>query len=905
MTLQRGTTLGAYEITEPLGSGGMGEVYRARDSRLKREVAIKVLPEALASDPDRLARLQREAEVLASLNHAHIAQIHGLEQIDGTTALIMELVEGPTLADRLVHGAMPLEEALPAAKQIAEALEAAHERGVIHRDLKPANIKIRPDGTVKVLDFGLAKAVEPVAAVAGMSRSPTITTPAMTQAGVILGTAAYMSPEQARGAAADKRADVWAFGVVLHEMLAGRRLFDEGSVPDTLAAVLKGEVRLDSLPRDTPASVKGLIGRCLTRDVRRRLRDIGEARIAIEEAIANPRAALSSDSPSDATAARPRAWRRGLPWAFALIAAVIVVIDVWDPWRAAPPRGNVTRLIAEFGAEATPVMDVGTNVLLSSDGRLLAVVARPRAGDRSRLYIRSLEQLEATPLQGTEGARNPFFSPDNLWIGFFADGKLKKVSVNGGVPVTLCDAQDDRGGSWSEAGWITFSARSGESPLFSVSSDGGTPKPLTSLDGAEITHRWPQVLPGGDKVLFTAHAATGDYENANIVVQSVATGQRTIVHRGGYYARYLPTGHLVWVSQGRLFAAAFDIERLAIDGPSSAVLTDVASAPGTGGAQITFARDGTFAYIAGRSGQTAATLQWLNRDGTLQPMRSATTTYGSTVRFSPDGERLGLTIREGQFDIWLYEWKRDFLVRLSTTVQSRNADPVWTPDGRRITFRSSRSGVENIFWQRTDGTSEAQRLTESKVVQFPLSWHPNGRFLAYREFEKETGSDIWILPFDGDEASGWKPGQPKVFAGGRSEETAAAFSPDGRWLAYQSDESGRTEVYVSPFPGPGGRWQVTSTGGLSPRWSPKGNELFYGTPDLQIMAAPYTAQGDSFRADKPRLVSAGPVSGFDVHPDGQRLAVLTPEASPSSSSIGKLVFILNFSEELRRLGAGR
>jgi serine/threonine-protein kinase len=892
VTLKPGTTLGAYTITDHLGSGGMGEVYRARDTRLKREVAIKVLPSSLATDPDRLARLQREAEVLASLNHSHIAQIHGLEEIDGASALVMEMVEGPTLADRLVQGPLPMDEALDAAKQIAEALEAAHERGVIHRDLKPANIKIRPDGTVKILDFGLAKAVEPVAGASGLSRSPTITTPAMTQAGVILGTAAYMSPEQARGTVVDKRADVWSYGLVLYEMLTGRRLFDEASVPDTLAAVLKSGVELTALPAETPPSVRTLLARCLTRDPRRRLRDIGEARVLLEDALANPQAPSHASAPVAAPASRPR-WNQIVPWAIALVAVGATTAVAWRAWRTPLAEAGVARFIVDMGAQTTPLENAGSNIVLTPDGTRMIIVGRSGQVDRSRIYIRQFDQLEAKPLLGTDGARDAFVSPDGQWIGFFAEGKLKKVPINGGAPVTLCDAPDDRGGAWSDDGWIALSPRSGESPLFRVSAEGGKPEPLTKLDEGEITHRWPQLLPGG-AVLYTANASTGNYENANIVVQT-ATNQRKVIRRGGYYARYLPSGYLVFASQGRLFAAAFDIGRFEIVGQAAPVVPDVATSRQTGNTQFTFDRNGTLVYVT-RAGDPMASLHWMQPDGTLQSMRATPTNYASLMRFSPDGERLAVAIRESQTDIWIYEWKRDVMVRV-TSDQALDADPVWTPDGRRVTFRSARNGVDNLFWQRLDG-GQAERLTENKVVQFPQAWHPSGKLLAFRQFGAETGSDLWLLPMDGDDTSGWKPGTPRLLMGSRFDENGAAFSPDGAWIAFESDETGRSEVYVSTFPDLKRRWQVSTEGGVGPRWSRATKELYFISPDQRVMVAAYAQQGDTFSADKPRRVSDAIVSGFDIHPDGRRLAVLQPQQSPDS---GRMVVILNFAQELRRL----
>jgi protein kinase-like protein/WD40 repeat protein len=592
MTLAPGTRVGSYEVTDQIGAGGMGEVYRATDPALAREVAIKVLPSLFAQDADRLARFEREAKTLASVNHSNIAAIYGLEKWQGTYALVMELVEGLTLADRIALGPIPVEEALPIARQLAEALEVAHERGIVHRDFKPANIKIRPDGTVKVLDFGLAKATELATGSGSGSHSQTITTPAMTQAGLILGTAAYMSPEQARGSTVDKRADIWAFGVVLYEMLAGRRLFDEPSVSETAAAVLKGDLTIEGLPRETPSAVKRLIARCLTRDGRRRLRDIGEARIAIDEAIAHP-----DDDAESGTArgesSRVPTWRRVVPWAIASVAVIGAAVSAWAPWRAASSPAAVTRVMGDFGADITLAMAASISVVLSPDGRQLVLVGSPKPGDRPRLYLRRLDELVASSIPGTDGARNPFFSPDGRWIAFFADGKLKKIPVTGGAGVALCDAPDDRGGSWADNGWIALSPRSGESPLYRVSSDGGRAEPLTTLGAGEVTHRWPHVLPGGAAVLYTASKATGDYEDADIVVRSIGSGETRIVHHGGYHASYLPTGHLIYVSRGKLFAAPFDLQRFELGRQASPVLSDFATTPGTGAVQLTFSRDGS------------------------------------------------------------------------------------------------------------------------------------------------------------------------------------------------------------------------------------------------------------------------------------------------------------------------
>ncbi len=896
MPLQPGARLGAYEVISLIGAGGMGEVYRARDTALGREVAIKVLPAAFADDADRLARLEREAKTLAALSHPNIAVVHGLEKERGTCALVMELVDGHTLSERVTTGPLAVDEALPIARQIAEALEAAHERGVVHRDLKPANIKVRSDGTVKVLDFGLAKAMETGALSSGGSHSPTITTPAMTQAGVILGTAAYMSPEQARGGQVDKRADIWAFGVVLYEILTGRRLFDEATVSDTLAGVLKSDLKLDALPRETPPAVRRLIGRCITRDLRRRLRDIGEARIAIDDALAHRDADAAEDR---AVPRRPQPmWHRVLPWAIAAGAVAVAGAVLWSTSRVPPPSQPVMQLTSDLGADISLATSAGS-IVLSPNGQVLVLIGSPRGNDRPRLFVRRLDQRQAASLPGTEGARNPFFSPDSQSVGFFADGKLKRISVAGGAAVTLCDAPDDRGGSWSDDGWIVFSPRSGESPLFRVSAESGSPEALTTLEGGDVTHRWPQVLPGGRALLYTASAATGNYQDAKIVVRSLTNGNVATVHRGGYYARYVPTGHLVYISQGKLYAARFNLDRLAIESQPAPILTDVSNSPTTGTAQYSISSTGSLVYVPSAGEAANPSIFWSEANGGMPPLRAVPAAY-DTIRFAPDGERLATTITNPQPDIWTYDWSRDVMSRI-TSHSALDSNPVWSPDGRRIAFRSARSGVDNLYWQRADGTGEAQRLTESKLPQWPKSWHPNGRLLAYEEIGRER--DVWIVPIEGDDATGWRAGKPRVFLSGASSETEPAFSPDGRWLAYTSNESGRTEVYVVPFPESEGRWQISTMGGSFPRWSSNGRELFYLDENRRVAVTSYSVERAAFRASRPRVWSEVTVTAFDLHPDGKRIAVLKAPVSPAAKRPGDLVFIVNFFDDLRRLTA--
>jgi hypothetical protein len=554
--LAAGTRFGPYEILAPIGAGGMGEVYRARDTKLGRDVAIKVLPDAFANDAERMARFEREAHVLASLNHPNIATIYGLEESNNIRALVMELVEGPTLAERIVRGAIPLEEALTIAKQIAEGLEYAHERGIIHRDLKPANIKLTGDGQVKLLDFGLAKALDKRVPAGNPSISPTLTADS-TRAGIILGTAAYMAPEQARGAVVDKRTDIWAFGVVLYEMLTGERAFAGDTVSDTLAAVLKTGPACAAIP----VGMRQLVRRCLEKDVKRRLLDIGEARLVIEEQLDGGTGSIEIVPPPER--------KRVLPWAVAGVSALVAVIALWTLWQATGPVNYpLMRLSLDLRPELT-VAGFGISVILSPEGTRVVYTGRDTDG-KLRLFTRQLDREQATPLAGTEGAENPFFSPDGQWIAFFANGKLKKVSIQGGGAVMLCDAPGGRGGSWGEDGNI-IAALSASSGLTQVPSGGGAVQPVTELkpEKRDSSHRWPQVLLKSHAVLFTAEATTGAYDEATIEVQSLRTRERKTLVREGYYGRYVPSGHLIYVRQGLLYAASIDVKHLELTGPAT------------------------------------------------------------------------------------------------------------------------------------------------------------------------------------------------------------------------------------------------------------------------------------------------------------------------------------------------
>ncbi len=907
MALTPGTRLGVYEVTEQIGAGGMGEVYRATDSNLKRSVAIKVLPASVAGDADRLARFQREAEVLAALNHPNIGAIYGLEKTPDFTALVMELIEGDDLSQRIARGAIPLGEALPIAKQIADALEAAHEQGIIHRDLKPANIKVRSDGTVKVLDFGLAKAMEPAAGSSpSVSMSPTLTTPAMTQAGIILGTAAYMSPEQAAGKPVDKRSDLWSFGVVVLEMLTGQPVFTGETVSHVLASVLKSDPDWTTLPVTTPSALRRLLRRCLEKDRKRRLSDAADARLEIEEALTAPAdGAANSPNPESHIPNPVSSWRQTLSWAVAAAAlGAAAVLTLWAPWRSTTvpaPR----KLLAGIGADASLATDRGASAILSPDGTMLAFVALQEG--QTRLFIRKLDQLQASALTGTEGAASPFFSPDGQWIAFFGGDKLKKVSVTGGAAIALCDAQTGRGGTWADDDAIIFTPQGGvgaNSLLMRISAAGGKPAPFgTPLEGGK-TQRWPQTIPGGSAILYTEHSAGGGFDGANIVVAPLAGGTPKIIVRGGYFGRYVASGHLIYMEQGTLFAVRFDPNRLETIGQAVPVLEGLSGNGGSmGSAQLSVSLEGTLVYVPGAVGGQTVPIEWTTRDGKTSMLR-ATPANWMNPRFSPDGQKLAIVISDSrQSDIWVYDWARDTLTQL-TFDPGADRIPVWTPDGRRIVFASDRgkAGVSNLYWVNADGTGEVTRLTDSPNPQIPASWHPSGRFLAFQETRPALGPDLMLLSMEGDAARGWTPGKSSVFLSTPANESSPMFSPDGRWIAYGSSEAG-DDVYVRPFPGPGGKWRVSTEGASFPHWSAAAHELLFVSQG-RVMTTSYSVVGDAFRADKPqvwsptRIVSAGTYM-YDIHPDGRRLALA--RSTDQNAVQDKVVFVFNFADYLRKI----
>jgi Tol biopolymer transport system component/predicted Ser/Thr protein kinase len=893
MPISVGDRLGPYEILAPLGAGGMGEVYRARDTQLGRDVAIKVLPDALARDPERLARFKHEAKVLAALNHPNIGHIYGVE----SQALVMELVEGETLTSLLKPGPLPMATALDYARQIAEALEAAHDKGIVHRDLKPSNVMVTPEGLVKVLDFGLAKTVEDTSGGTNLSDSPTMTQ-SPTRTGVILGTAAYMSPEQARGASVDKRSDIWTFGVVFYEMLAGKHAFAGQSVTDILAGILRAEPDWSALPPATPPRIRELLRRCLERDRKRRLQAIAEARIAIDDSASAPEPEVRP------LPARARPW----PWAFAALGVALAATAAIGWWRASrsEPLRPLMRLGVEVGADVKlEDPNGGAFLALSPDGTLLVATVRGTDGV-TRLATRRLDQNQTTTLAGTEGASSPFFSPDGQWIAFYADRKIKKISAGGGAAVTLCDIGGGITGSWGDDGNIIAPLGWG-SGLSRIPAAGGPTARVTELnhEKGEYRHGWPQVLPGSRAVLFSTEHTGQAFDDADIDLVILKTGERTTLHHGGFFARYLPSGHLVWVHRNVLYAAPFDLDRLALTGEPLPVVEDFKNARDEGG-DFGFSQGGVFMYVSG-NGELQRSIFWLDSTGGTQPLLPAPGLYGSP-RFSPDGKLLAFSAADdqGHQDLWVRDLERDTASRV-TRLPGQNESPVWTPDGRNLVFWSSNPASPGLYSVRADGSGIAQRLTDGKNRWAQLSISPDGKRLAMTEVSTSGGVEVWTAPIESD-AGHLRLGSAEPFLQTPFITILPAFSPDGRWLAYHSGEPGKAGLWVVPFPGPGGGWLISSRGD-EPVWSRNGHELFFIEDHRTIMASSYTANGDAFEFSKPQVWSrhpvmdlgSPPVGAYDVTPDGKRLAViLNSDGTVEPKPITHLTFLVNFFDELRR-----
>jgi serine/threonine-protein kinase len=899
MSLAPGTRLGLYQILAPLGAGGMGEVYRAHDTKLGREVAIKVLPSGFPREPERLARFEREARLLASLNHPNVATLHGLEQFDDTHFLVMELVSGETLRERISKSPIRVREAIPLFQQLAEALEEAHEKGIIHRDLKPANIKITEDGKVKVLDFGLAKAFSEEVPPVDLSHSPTITRQG-TETGVVLGTAAYMSPEQARGKALDKRTDIWSFGCVLYESLTGQAPFLGATVSDTMVRILDREPDWDALPDDTPPFIRLLLHRCLQKDAKDRLHDIADARIEIRDASSDPFRAISTGEL--ATVARsPSVWRQALPWALAGLLTVIAAVSIWIAWRPRAPEPQVSRSVTTLppGQAIPNVGSFGSTVALSADGSQLVYVAQE--GNTRQLYRRAMDSFEAEPIPGTERALAPFLSPDGRWIGFYANREVKKVALQGGALSTICGLEQTtfRGGSWGGNNDIVYSHC--QFGLKTVSAAGGTPEVFTSVVDIqdEKQHVFPQILPGGAAVLFTLWNSP---EDSRIAVRHLGTGEQRTVIEPGTHARYVPTGHIVYAWKGELLAAPFDLERLAVAGLPVRVLDNVLMEGDPMAAHFSISDNGSLVYVPGGVVQEERTLVWVDRNGNAEPLPFPP--GESTVRVSPNGKQVVVSrwgTRESGYDLWIYELERGVERRLSGA-EGDEWFAVWTPDGRRVVCNSARGRSMNLYWKPVDGSGPEELFVESENKLQPFSWSADGNLFAYQEFNMSTDDiDIWVLPLDGGR-------EPHPLLHTEYKEVLPDFSPDGQWLAYVSNESGRWEVNVRPYPGPGAVIQVSTDGGWEPLWSPDGREVYYRVRGGdQMMAVSFFSDEPSSRVGKPRLLFEGTYFAtpfpwgrmYDISPDGKRFLMIQESEPPPPPTQYNIV--LNWFDELKRL----
>jgi serine/threonine protein kinase/Tol biopolymer transport system component len=874
MPLPPGTRLGPYEIVAPIGAGGMGEAYKARDARLNRTVAIKVSNEQFSE------RFEREAHAVAALNHSNVCTLHDV----GPNYLVMEYIEG-----RPLKGPLPVHQSLKYAAQICDALDAAHKKGITHRDLKPANILVTKTG-VKLLDFGLAKI--------GHGNNPpsdATLTMALTGKNEIVGTLYYMSPEQlqaqATGQEIDARSDIFSFGLVLYEMLTGKRAFDGSSPATVIAAIM--ERPAPSIGEVAPPALDRVLKRCLEKDPDNRWQSVRDLKVELE---------WIAQEPVDVSKTPPITPRRQpLPWIATGVLALIAVIASWVAYRATRPGElkPLVRLEVDLGRDVYLNALGGSDIILSPDGTRIAYISR------NHLFTRKLDQPSATDLPITTGATSPFFSPDAQWIGFVAGGKLRKISVEGGAEIVLCDAASSyTGADWGEDGNIIASLRV-SGGLSRVSSAGGTPTPVTELAGEERTHRWPQILPGGKAILFTVENSTVGFDDAKIDVMTLTDHRRKTLQLGGTFGRYLAAsggiGYLTYVNRGTLFAVPFDPEKLETSGSPTPVLQQVSSSAMFGSAKMSFSRAGTLMYRSREIDASRVTIQWFNADGRLQPLLDKPGLFVNP-HFSPDGERLAVANDDWKSGIWVYDIRRD---TLSPLTGERNGNhPVWTPDGKYIVYQVS----GGMSYARADGGSKPELLTETKEFQYPSAISPDGKTLAFYQSGAQ-GFEVWTLSVE-REGEKLKAGKPELFQRTNFGNRGASFSFDGRWIAYSSNESGNSQVYVRAFPDRGGHWQISSNGGTSPVFSRSGNNLFfYDVLADRIMAVSYSVKGDSFVADKPRVWSgqslalalSGAVGGqYDVFPDGKRIAAATYAGGPTQQDAGHVIFLENFIDELRR-----
>jgi Tol biopolymer transport system component/predicted Ser/Thr protein kinase len=875
--------IGNYPIERELGRGGMGIVYLGRDTRLDRLVAIKVLPDAFAHDAERLARFEREARMLASLTHPNVAGIYGVEESAGHRFLVLEYVEGETLAERLARGPLPVDETIEAGRQIAAALEAAHESGIVHRDLKPGNVKLTPAGEIKVLDFGLARGGGAApASDPGLSASPTVAATAMTSAGVILGTAAYMSPEQARGRAVDRRTDIWSFGCVLYECLTGRQAFGGETVSDMIALILQGEPDWKALPANVPPHLRALMERCLTKDPKKRLRDIGEARLLLEGGAAS----LVSGAGVSAAGASPRGVSTRLPWTVAAAATIVALtfggLWLWTPRPAGPAHRVSLEIPTTSYAAREPV-----NVALSEDGSQLAVSAVDSVGS-AQIWMRALDDLQGRMIPATDDGVLPFWSPDGRYLAFSTQDKLKKVDLRGGRPEVLCDiASYGRGGSWSPRGVIVFSGGA-EGPIFKVSEDGGAPEPATTLDSAETGHRFPRFLPDGRHFLFAAMPPR--QSQFEIYVGSIDSPSRRRLMTADGTPVYVDPGYLIYTRNGRVVAHRFDAGRQRLEGAPVVLRDEPDRTDFLGAPSITAGRRGGLGYFAARTPRTR--LAWADLRGGSTDLPMSPSNF-ETVWLSPDGRRAAVVRATSptSSDLWLLTMDRYVLTRL-TYSPGRVDRVVWSPDGKRVAFANDRNGRWDLFEKVVDDAApEKPILVSGSLIKYPSDYTSDGATLIFEQLGERTGWDVFQMRLEGDRTP-----QPLVVTS--YDEQNARVSPDGRWLAFASNESGRTEIHVQGYAAPGRRQQVSSQGGVFPIWRADGGRLMFiavaGPTSVEV-----TESGNEIRFGPARqaAIRPGTIHG-SLMPDLQRALLILP--ADSGPVRDDLTLVLNWRTELKQ-----
>jgi len=900
VSLAPGDRLGPYEIVAKLGEGGMGEVYRARDTRLNRVVAVKAMHESFEGHPERVARFEREAQLLASLNHPNIAAIHGAEESQGATFLVLEFVDGHSLSEILKAGAMPVHEAMTLARQLGDALGAAHERGIIHRDLKPANVMVTADGKIKVLDFGLGKALEGEGSLGGGSSAPPANSPTMTmaatQAGSIMGTAGYMSPEQAKGRPTDRRSDVWAFGCVFYEMLTGHRAFEGEDIAEIIAAIVRGEPDWTRLPATLPPAVRVMLQRCLIKDRAERLSDMSVVRFLMSDTAKT----LSGVSTSAETAAPATVRRRVAP--LVLAAAALAVIATFGLTRWLLPSGAAASVgVAHVGIGLPEGVELGsTNLLplaLSHDGARVAFVGL-RDG-KTQIYVRALSEPEPKALDGTEGGDGPFFSPDGQWLAFFAGSKLRKIAVGGAALQTLADAPAHRGGDWGDDGYIYY-APTNIGGIWRVPEGGGAASEVTRkvpADG-EISHRWPHLVPGTGTLLFAVWTGPGNDEH-DVAVQTIGATEHRVLVKGGDAPRYAAKpGFLLYARLGELFAVPWRPSQRDLGGTVPLTMperpSDAIGNEGCGNYAVS--GNGTLAYVAGGRIRSATRLVWVDRAGAVEPVALPERLYENAV-ISPDGRQAIVQIREGTTTLWLFDLERNAVTPIGASAGSSQA-PLFTADGTRVIYRATQKGLRNLSWRRADGSGDEERLTtKPDVSQTPTSVSSDGRWLVFNENggQESGGVGIWMMRLDADRT-------PQRLFPAPAGESDGQLSPDGRWIAFQAPVSSRQEIFVAPFPGPGARHQLSTDGGTEPLWSRDGRELLFQS-GAQLMGVT-VAPGAAFSASPPHLVHEGrffkSINGntsWNVTPDGKRF--LRIQQVVPERAITHLELVLNWFSELK------